>query len=167
MLRWTRKQPFEPFSIRCANGMTYPIPAVGFAMPTEKEVVGLRNYLKKGGFLIFDDFLGNDIVNLEAQLRRVLPESRMIPIPLNHPIFDAFYRIESFEPYIHPYAQIPTQFLGIFEDNDPTKRLMAAIDYNGDISEYWEWSDTGAFAIDLSNEAYKLGVNYIIYALTR
>jgi hypothetical protein len=135
--------------------------------PTDKEVEGLRSYLKKGGFVIFDDFLGNDLFNLEAQLRRVLPEARMMPIPLKHPIFDAFYRIESFDQYIHPYAQIPTQFLGIFEDNDPTKRLMAAIDYNGDISEYWEWSDTGAFAIDLSNEAYKLGVNYIVYALTR
>lgn len=135
--------------------------------PTDKEVEGLRNYLKKGGFFIFDDFLQNDILNLEAQLRRVAPESRIIPIPLNHPVFDAFYRIESFEQYEHPYAHIPTQFLGIFEDNDPTKRLMVAINYNGDISEYWEWSDTGAFAIDLSNEAYKLGVNYVVYALTR
>ena len=104
---------------------------------------------------------------METQLRRVLPEYRIIPIPISHPIFDAFYRIASFEPYVHPYAQIPTQFLGIFENNDPTKRLMVAINYNGDISEYWEWSDTGQFGIDLSNDAYKLGVNYIVYALTR
>jgi len=139
----------------------------GSWMPTDKEVAGLRSYLKKGGFLIVDDFQGNDIFNLEAQLRRVMPESRMIPIPLQHPIFDAFYRIESFEQYVHPYSQAPTQFLGIFEDNDPTKRLMVAINYNGDMSEYWEFSDTGAFPIDLSNDAYKLGVNYVVYALTR
>lgn len=135
--------------------------------PSEKEAAGLRAYLLKGGFFIFDDFMRNDIFNLEAQLKKVLPEYRIIPIPLEHPIFDAFYHIESFEQYVHPYSGAPTQFLGIFENNDPTKRLMVAINYNGDISEYWEWSDTGQFAIDLSNDAYKLGVNYIVYALTR
>ena len=31
------------------------------------------------------------------------------------------------------------------------------INYNTDISEFWEWSDTGLKPIDESNEAYKLG----------
>ena len=57
-------------------------------------------------------------------------------------------------------------FRGIFEDNDPTKRLMVMINYNTDISEFWELSDTGFKPIDESNEAYKLGVNYIIYGMT-
>ena len=43
----------------------------------------------------------------------------------------------------------------IYENNDPKKRLMAIINYNTDISEYWEWSDTGLKPIDESNEAYK------------
>ena len=34
-------------------------------------------------------------------------------------------------------------FRGIFENNDPTKRLMAIINYNTDISEFWEFSGTG------------------------
>ena len=55
---------------------------------------------------------------------------------------------------------------GVFEDNDPDKRLMAIVNYNNDIAEYWEFSDLGYYPIDLSNEAYKLGVNYLIYALT-
>ncbi|MFI5170582.1 MAG: DUF4159 domain-containing protein [Vicinamibacterales bacterium] len=38
--------------------------------------------------------------------------------------------------------------------------------YNSDIAEYWEWSDTGLVPIDLSNEAYKLGVNYVVYGMT-
>ena len=55
----------------------------------------------------------------------------------------------------------------MFEENDPTKRMLAIVNYNNDLSEYWEFSDTGMFPLDMSNEAYKLGVNYIIYALTR
>jgi hypothetical protein len=43
---------------------------------------------------------------------------------------------------------------------------MAIANYNGDIGEFWEWSDTGYAPIDLSNEAYKVGVNYMIYGLT-
>jgi hypothetical protein len=56
---------------------------------------------------------------------------------------------------------------GIFEDNDPTKRLIMIINQNNDLSEYWEYSNQGMFPIDLSNEAYKLGINYIVYALSR
>ena len=58
------------------------------------------------------------------------------------------------------------QYLGLFEDNDPTKRLAVIANYNNDIGEYWEFSDVGWYPIDLSNEAYKLGVNYVIYAMT-
>ena len=43
---------------------------------------------------------------------------------------------------------------------------MAMINYNTDISEYWEYSDTGLQPICETNEAYKLGVNYIIYGMT-
>ena len=40
------------------------------------------------------------------------------------------------------------------------------VNYNQDLAEYWEWSDTGFIPIDLSNEAYKLGVDYVIYGMT-
>ena len=60
----------------------------------------------------------------------------------------------------------PSEFYGIFEDNDPSKRLMVIVNYNNDIGDFWEWSDAGFIPIELSNEAYKLGVNYLIYAMT-
>jgi hypothetical protein len=41
------------------------------------------------------------------------------------------------------------------------------VNYNNDLSEYWEFSDSGQFPIALSNEAYKLGINYVIYGMTR
>ena len=52
------------------------------------------------------------------------------------------------------------------EDNDPDKRLMVVANYDNDVPEYWEWSGQGLFPFDTSNEAYKLGVNYILYGLT-
>ncbi len=137
----------------------------GFWQPSDKEVTGLRNYLLKGGFLIIDDFVGPAWNNFENQMRRVLPEARMIPLTADHPIFDSFYRIPNLE-FDHPYFGVRAQFYGIFEDNDPKKRMMAIVNYDYDVSEYWEFSDEGLFPIDLTNEAYKLGVNYIVYAFS-
>ena len=57
-------------------------------------------------------------------------------------------------------------FRGVFEGNDPNKRLQMMIDYNTDVSQFWEWSGTGLRPVDDTNQAYKLGVNYIIYGLT-
>jgi hypothetical protein len=139
----------------------------GFWTPSEKEVEGLRTYLLKGGFLIFDDFLHSQWFNFETQIRRVLPGANLVRLTPEHPIFDSFYRIGSLD-YNHPlFDQPPSEFWGIFEDNDPSRRLMVIVNYNNDIGEYWEFSDTGMFPIDLSNTAYKLGVNYVVYALTR
>lgn len=138
----------------------------GFWRPNDKEVLGLRNYLAKGGFIIFDDFAGQHWFNFESQMQRVLPTVRAVPLDASHPIFDSFYKITSLD-YTHPYYGLKAVFYGFFEDNDPKKRLLAIANYNNDLSEMWEFSDVGLFPVDMSNEAYKLGVNYVIYALTR
>ena len=137
----------------------------GFWTVSEAEATGLRTYLQKGGFLIFDDFFGGHWFNFEAQMLKVLPNARIMRLEPSHPIFDSFFHITSFD-YRHPYFGAASEFHGIFEDNDPSKRLMVIVNYNNDIGDYWEWSDGGFVPIELSNEAYKLGVNYLMYALT-
>jgi len=57
------------------------------------------------------------------------------------------------------------RYFGIFEDNDPKKRLIAIANVNGDISEYWEFSGTGFAPVELDNKAYKYGINYVIYGI--
>lgn len=140
---------------------------VGYWAPNETEITALRKWLQRGGFLIVDDFQGNDWLNFQSQMGRVLPDSRLLPVPKTHPVFDSFYHITTFEGVLHPYSGAPTQFWGVFEGNDPTRRLMVIANYDGDIAEYWEYSDQGFFPMSISNEAYKLGINYMIYALTR
>ena len=137
----------------------------GFWTLTESETEGLRNYLLKGGFLIIDDFIDSQWYNFQARMKEVLPEGRLIQLDASHPVFNSFFGITSID-YTHPYFPLSSIFYGIFEGNDPTKRLMVIVNYNNDIGEYWEWSDTGFLPIELSNEAYKIGVNYIIYAMT-
>ena len=139
----------------------------GFWTMNDAEVAGLRNYLKKGGFIIFDDFRGNHISNLEFQMRRVYPEAPFRKLDATHPIFHSFFEINALDPRSGYYADAgDTEWLGIYEDNDPRKRLMAIANNNHDLGELWEYSDTGYVPVNLSNEAYKFGVNYVMYALT-
>jgi hypothetical protein len=143
----------------------YPIAYVsepGFWQPTAAEAAGLRQYLLKGGFIIFDDFRENDWYNLQEQMRRVAPELRFVALDQTHRIFNSFFEIRKFD--FGYYGQ--EIYYGLFEDNDPKKRLIAIAGVNQDLGEYWEYSDTGLVPIDLSNEAYKFGVNYFIYGMT-
>ena len=137
----------------------------GFWAPTDAEALALRAYLSKGGFIIFDDFFGRHWDNFESSMRKVLPQARLVRLDASHPIFDSFYRVESLD--MGSYGRSgPPEFYGIYEDNDPEKRLLAVVNYNNDIGEDWEWSDSGVIPVDVSNQAYKLGVNYVVYAMT-
>ena len=64
----------------------------------------------------------------------------------------------------HPLVRVTPVYYGYFENNDPRDRMIAIVNYNNDLAEYWEFSDTGMFALDFTNDAYKLAVNYVIYA---
>jgi hypothetical protein len=134
--------------------------------PNDREIAGLRNYLLKGGFLIVDDFDGwgsdQDLLSFQHHMKRALPGHRLVEIDGAHPIFDSFFRIDL---SLLQRRQQPVYY-AIFQDNDPRKRMMAIINYNNDIGEWWQWSDRGFAPVAVSNEAYKLGVNYLIYALT-
>ena len=139
----------------------------GFWSMTDDQAAVLREYVLKGGFLIFDDFEFYQIDNMWAQLQRALPESELIRIEGVHPIFQSFFPMDDDEIYIpHPLVNVIPVYYGVFEDNDATKRMYAIVNHNNDIAEYWEWSDTNELSIDYTNDAYKLGINYIVYAMT-
>ena len=138
----------------------------GYWTLSEDETIGLRNYLLKGGFLIFDDFHAADHwYNLETQMKKVLPDLRWFQLDASHPVYHSFFDIDSLE-YDEVYPGDIPIFFGLFENNDPQDRLVAVANHNNDIGEAWEFSMTGWIPIDLSNEAFKLGVNYIMYAMT-
>ena len=141
----------------------------GFWLMTDAEAGHLRAYLLKGGFLIFNDFEGVQWNNFEAQMSRVLPGARWIRMEVTHPIFDSFFRIEKIDlphpRYHHLFGRVP-EYFGLFEDNDPTGRLMAIANYNTNLAEYWQLGGMGYFPVEPMNAGFELGVNYMMYGLT-
>ena len=155
----------------------YPIAyiiEVGWWRVTDREAAGLRAYLQKGGFLFVDDFKppgwrgvpGGGWEPFAETMRRVLPDVQFIDMVPGDPVFHTFFEINALDQFPQAYVDGNPIFKGIFEDNDRRKRLMAIINYNTDVSQFWEWSGRGLRPFDQTNEAYKLGVNYLIYGLT-
>ncbi len=138
---------------------------------TESEAKALRAYIQKGGFVIVDDFKAEGDFGSAGwapfldNMKRVMPEGRFVEMDTSHPIFHSFFEIQTLANFPQAYNAGAPVFRGLFEDNDPTKRLQMIVNYNTDISQYWEWSGRGLRPFDETNEAYKLGVNYIIYGM--
>ena len=155
--------------------LKYPIAYMteaGYWTMTDREAAALRKYLLKGGFIIFDDFRddfyrgGGGWANFEAQMERVLPDGRFVDLDPSQPIFHSFFDIDSFDNLPQFYDRGRPVFRGIFENNDPKRRLMVMVNFNTDVSNFWEFSATGWVPVEESNEGYKLGVNYLMYGLT-
>ncbi len=148
---------------------------VGYMALTEPEVVGLREYLLAGGFLVIDDFWGTyEWANFESEIHRVLPEYEIVDLPMDHPLLSAFYHIDRL-------LQVPARGRGVFgrptweRDGytpalkgmyDDHGRLMVVINWNTDLGDAWEWAEDPWYPLTYSNFAYQLGVNMIIYGMS-
>jgi len=102
--------------------------------------------------------------NLETRMKQVLPDLNWLPLDASMPVYHSFFDINSLD-YPRQYEETPI-FFGLFENNDPNGRLIVVANHNNDIGESWEFSMTGWVPIDISNESFKFGVNYIMYAMT-
>jgi hypothetical protein len=148
---------------------------VGWWTLTDAEAAALRAYIQKGGFVIVDDFKmlgwrGMDSGGWEpfaSNMNRVFPGVRFFEMDTSHPIFHSFFEIttDKLENFPQAYNSGRPIFRGVYEDNDPAKRLLMIVNYNTDISQFWEWSGRGLRPVDDTNEAYKLGVNYLMYGM--
>jgi hypothetical protein len=138
----------------------------GYWTMTDEEAENLRNYLFKGGFLVIDDFFRDHWYNFQIQMERLLPGYQLHRMDATHPVFHSFFDIEDLSLLDQRGRRgAPPSYFGVYEENDPEKRLMVIINYDNDIGDWWEWSDQAYTPIELSNEAYKLGINYIIYSM--
>ena len=147
---------------------------VGSMYLSPEEITALRDYVEAGGFLMIDDFWGSrEWANFEFQMRQVFPDRSIEPIPMDHEIFHTFYDIEEVlqVPSINnarygqywerdgytPYVR------GIFDEFGD---LMVIINWNTDLGDAWEWSESPDYPFDRSSYAYQMAINTIMYAMS-
>jgi Domain of unknown function (DUF4159) len=139
---------------------------------TQAQAKKLRDYLLRGGFFMADDFHGSEEqAYFEQTMKMVFPDRPIVDIPNNDPIFhtvfdlDDRYRITGQEHLARGYKKdgIVARWQGIYDDKG---RVMVAISLNSDIGDSWEWSDTPEYPLKFSDLGMRLGVNYVVYAMT-
>jgi hypothetical protein len=126
----------------------------------EAEKNGLRTHLQKGGSSSSTTSGARDWTNLAARMAEVLPDARG-DLDAAHPVFHCF-DIDTLITEATTARRSSRHLRGQRSE----KALLAVANYNHDLGELWEFSDTGWVPVDVSNEAYKYGVNYVIYAMT-
>jgi hypothetical protein len=134
----------------------YPVALMwkpGFWTLSDREARSFRAYLLKGGFAIFEELDGaTQWANFEAQIRRVLPEGRLVRLDASHPIFNAFFPIDN-DAIVRPISNVRRGGYGIFEANDPARRLLVVVDYGSALPERVGPSGQESFPLDASSDA--------------
>ena len=129
---------------------------------TNNEIISLREILSNGGFLHADDNYGMD-KSFRREIKKIFPNKELIELPHNHPIFKSYYKLTNGLPKIHEHDNKPPQALGIF-NND---KLIVLYTYESDLGDGWEDSSVHNCPEELRENALKMGVNIIYYALTQ
>jgi hypothetical protein len=152
----------------------------GTAQLTDAEVVALRTYLLKGGFLWVDDFWGSYAWDVwESEIRKVFPATDfpIVDLSSSHPIFHTLFDLTG----VPQIPGIGTWLSGRGTSErgadsavvhsraiaDAQGRVMVFMTHNTDVSDSWEreGEDPGYF-YKFSIDGYRVAVNVLIYAMT-
>jgi hypothetical protein len=140
------------------------------------EIEALREFMFRGGFVMLDDFWGEaHFQDFLVEIAKIFPERELVRLDTDHKIFHMFYDIDE-------VVQVPgravTWDYGSFTLDDPRYppsvhaildddgRVMLVANFNTDMGDGWEHTFLEMYPTSYTNEAYRLGINYLIYAYT-
>lgn len=127
----------------------------------EREVMNLRRYLTGGGFLYADDDYGMDKA-FRREMGKVFPDQELIEVPFDHPIYHCFYPFPNGLPKIHKHDGKPPKGYGIFHKG----RMVVFYTYETNISDGWADPQVHQDPPEKREEAFKMGINIVVYAMT-
>lgn len=128
---------------------------------SDDEIVRLREYLARGGFLHVDDNYGLD-ESFRREIARAFPDRQLVDVPLTHPIYGIVYPFPDGLPKIHEHDGNPPRGLGIFLGD----RLAVFYSHESDLGNGWEDVTVYDTAPELHEAALRMGVNLFVYAVT-
>jgi len=162
--------------------MMYAVEVGHWDLPDD-QAAQLREFLLRGGFLMVDDFHGDqpyhNVVSewqvFLASMKKVFPDRPIVDLPNSDQIFHTVYDLDdrfqvpgwqwyfSRRTYEAGETGMTPHWRGIYDDKG---RVMVAICHNMDLGDAWEWSDDPRYPEKFARLAYQIAVNYFIYDLT-
>ena len=129
---------------------------------SEPEARALRGYMVSGGFLHADDNYGMDD-SFRREVARLFPETELVPVPFDHPIYHSVHSMDDGLPKIHEHDGLPAQGLGIFHEG----RLVLFYSYQSDLGDGWENLEVHGDPVSVRESALKMGVNLFTFAVVQ
>ncbi|MBV8834130.1 MAG: DUF4159 domain-containing protein [Acidobacteriaceae bacterium] len=141
---------------------------------TDLQAAKLRDFLDRGGFFMCDDFHGTlEWEVFEASMRKVFPDRPIVDLPDSDPIFHSVYDLDGRyqvpgEQFVYSHRTYEKdgyqpRWRGIY---DGKGRLVVAICHNMDLGDSWEHADNPEYPEQYSALGFRIGVNYLVYAMT-
>ncbi len=141
---------------------------------SDSDTARLREYLLRGGFMMIDDFHGPVEWQLfSQQMSRTFPDRPIVELEDHAEPFHVLYDLTERQqiPGIRALMNNRTwekggrypHWRGVLDDEG---RVMVAINFNQDIGDAWEHADDARYPALLTTQAYRMGVNYVVYAMT-
>ncbi|HTS28433.1 MAG TPA: DUF4159 domain-containing protein [Bryobacteraceae bacterium] len=184
--RLTRLDVGDPRHFRITDNQLFDHPWVyatqaGWWDLSDAETSRLREYLLRGGFLVTDDFWGEEAWDVfRRTMERVLPNKPITDLAQSDAVMHVLYDIDekdrTFIPgtrhlRIGPGGSVIVQqppgsvpaWRAMFDDHD---RMVVAANYNTDVGDAWEYADSPYYPEPMTALAYRYGINYLIYSMT-
>jgi len=141
---------------------------------TDAQAKSMREFLLRGGFFMADDFWGEDEWQIfMASMKRIFPEREVADLPNADAIFHSVYDLDDrYQVASEGSVQrgrtykcepCPDRWRGIYDDRG---RLMVAITFQSDVGDSWEWADAPYYPEKYAALGIRIGVNYVVYAMT-
>jgi hypothetical protein len=141
---------------------------------TDVQAKSMREFLLRGGFFMADDFWGEDEWQVfMASMKRIFPEREVVDLPNADAIFHSVYDLDDrYQVASEGSVQrgrsfkcepCPDRWRGIYDDRG---RLMVAITFQSDVGDSWEWADAPYYPERYAALGIRIGVNYVVYAMT-
>lgn len=121
-----------------------------------------------------DDFHGTvEWETFLASMKKVFPDKPIVDLPNGDPIFHTVYDLDDRyqvpgEQFVHTHRTyekdgFQPRWRGIYDNNG---RLMVVICHNMDLGDSWEHADNPEYPEQYSALGFRIGVNYLVYAMT-
>jgi hypothetical protein len=140
-----------PFLFATGHGV------IGF---TPEEQQRLREYLMGGGFLFVNDSYGMD-KTFREEMAALFPEREVVEVPFDHPIYHCFYDFPNGPPKIHEHDNLPPRGYALIVNG----RIVLYFLVESDIGDGWEDPQVHNDPPEKREEAFRMGVNILTYAL--
>ncbi len=131
---------------------------------TEKEVENLREFINRGGFVLMDDFDGPwQLDTMRSQVRRAFPDRPFIRLEPDHRLFRILFHLNDLNGMAHYVPGGDITYYGMLNDGG---EVAIAAGHNNDLANFWDWYDQAYSPLKPAADAFRLGINFVIWSMT-